>query len=64
MAVLDSDGHRLHRALAETARQGQREIDLNLHIGSRLPAYCTSAQGKVLLANLPEDELRDVLEWG
>ena len=28
---------------------GQREIDLNLHVGSRLPAYCTS-MGKVLLA--------------
>lgn len=35
-----------------SARAGQREIDLNLHVGSRLPAYCTSL-GKVLLAHLP-----------
>src|SRR5712691_11510398 len=38
-----------------TARAGQREIDLNLHVGSRLPAYCTSL-GKVLLAYLPAAE--------
>jgi IclR family pca regulon transcriptional regulator len=43
-----------------SARQGQREIDLNLHVGSRLPAYCTS-MGKVLLAHLPEDRLQAVL---
>jgi IclR family pca regulon transcriptional regulator len=40
-----------------TARPGQREIDLNLHVGSRLPAYCT-ALGKAMLAFLPEDERR------
>jgi IclR family transcriptional regulator, pca regulon regulatory protein len=40
-----------------TARPGQREIDLNLHVGSRLPAYCT-ALGKSMLAFLPEDERR------
>jgi IclR family pca regulon transcriptional regulator len=39
---------------------GQREIDLNLHVGSRLPAYCTSL-GKVLLAFLPPDELEAAL---
>src|SRR5262249_41399332 len=38
-----------------SARPGQREIDLNLHVGARLPAYCTSL-GKVLLAFLPADE--------
>jgi IclR family transcriptional regulator, pca regulon regulatory protein len=38
-----------------TSRLGQREIDLNLHIGSRLPAYCT-ALGKAILAFLPADE--------
>jgi IclR family pca regulon transcriptional regulator len=38
-----------------TSQQGQREIDLDLHVGSRLPAYCTS-MGKVLLAFLPVDE--------
>jgi IclR family transcriptional regulator, pca regulon regulatory protein len=40
---------------------GPQEIDLNLHVGSRLPAYCTSA-GKVLLAFLPRDELRSRLD--
>ena len=35
-------------------RRGQNKIDLNLHTGSRLPAYCT-AMGKLLLAHLPED---------
>jgi IclR family pca regulon transcriptional regulator len=39
---------------------GQREIDLNLHVGSRLPAYCTSL-GKVLLAYLPPDERKRAL---
>jgi IclR family pca regulon transcriptional regulator len=38
-----------------SARPGQREIDLNLHVGARLPAYCTSL-GKVLLAFLPAGE--------
>ena len=26
-----------------TSRSGQRQIDLNLHVGSRLPAYCTAS---------------------
>jgi IclR family pca regulon transcriptional regulator len=38
-----------------TSQQGQREIDLDLHVGSRLPAYCTS-MGKVLMAFLPPEE--------
>ncbi len=37
------------------SRARQREIDLDLHVGSRLPAYCT-AMGKVLLAFLPDGE--------
>jgi IclR family pca regulon transcriptional regulator len=41
-------------------RRGQGSIDLDLHIGSRLPAYCTS-MGKLLLANLPEPEQRDLI---
>jgi IclR family pca regulon transcriptional regulator len=40
---------------------GPREIDLNLHVGSRLPAYCTS-MGKVLLAYLPAAELNILLD--
>jgi IclR family pca regulon transcriptional regulator len=43
-----------------TSRHGQRDIDLNLHVGSRLPAYCTS-MGKVLLAFLPDNERDAVL---
>src|SRR5271168_4169268 len=34
-------------------RRGQGNIDLNLHAGSRLPAYATS-MGKLLIAYLPE----------
>jgi IclR family transcriptional regulator, pca regulon regulatory protein len=44
-----------------STRAGQREIDLNLHVGSRLPAYCTSL-GKVLLAFLPEGERQTATE--
>jgi IclR family pca regulon transcriptional regulator len=42
------------------ARPGQQEIDLNLHVGARLPAYCT-AMGKAILAFVPEDRLDDVV---
>jgi IclR family pca regulon transcriptional regulator len=41
------------------ARRGQRLIDLDLAPGSRLPVYCT-AGGKLLLANLPDQQQR---EW-
>lgn len=41
-------------------RRGQGRVDLNLHTGSRVPAYCT-AMGKLLLASLPETEQRDVI---
>ena len=41
-------------------RRGQSQIDLDLHTGSRLPAYCT-AMGKLLLANLPESEQRELI---
>lgn len=36
-------------------------LNLELHVGSRLPAYCTS-MGKVLLAFLPPDELAKRVE--
>lgn len=39
-------------------RRGQGAIDLSLHTGSRLPAYCT-AMGKLLLANLPDAQQRE-----
>ncbi len=41
-------------------RRGQGKIDLDLHTGSRVPAYCTS-MGKLLLANLPEPEQRELI---
>jgi IclR family pca regulon transcriptional regulator len=41
-------------------RRGQGQIDLELHTGSRLPAYATS-MGKLLLANLPEPEQRELI---
>ncbi len=44
-----------------SARPGQREIDLNLHIGARLPAYCT-AMGKAILAFLPEERCEELIE--
>ncbi|HVC88202.1 MAG TPA: IclR family transcriptional regulator [Gaiellaceae bacterium] len=44
-----------------TTRPGQREIDLNLHVGARLPAYCT-AMGKAILAFLPEPRLEQLIE--
>ena len=68
----DSTGHTVNMAILDdtdivyidrvrSPQPGQSQIDLNLHIGSRLPAYCTS-MGKVMLAHLPDPELSDVLE--
>jgi len=59
MAVLDG-ADILYIERCRTSQRGQRDIDLNLHIGSRLPAYCTS-MGKVLLAHLDAEELESVL---
>jgi IclR family transcriptional regulator, pca regulon regulatory protein len=60
MAILDgSDIVYIERC--RSARAGQREIDLNLHIGSRLPAYCTS-MGKILLAYQPRPEREALIE--
>jgi IclR family transcriptional regulator, pca regulon regulatory protein len=38
----------------------QRVMSINLMPGSRLPAYCSS-MGRILLASLPETELRKIL---
>ena len=54
MAILDG-AHIVYVERVRSSGQGQREIDLNLHVGSRLPAYCTS-MGKVLLAYLSDEE--------
>jgi IclR family pca regulon transcriptional regulator len=59
MAILDGQDI-VYVERCRSGRQGQREIDLNLHVGARLPAYCTSL-GKVLLAFLPPDEQAAIL---
>jgi IclR family pca regulon transcriptional regulator len=67
----DETGHTVNLAILDgidvvyiercrTARPGQRDIDLNLHVGARLPAYCT-AMGKAILAFLPEDRLEPII---
>ena len=69
--LCDETGHTVNMAILDdvdivyverfrASRRGQSEIDLDLHVGSRLPAYCTS-MGKVLLAFLPDDQRDDVL---
>jgi IclR family pca regulon transcriptional regulator len=71
-ALSDETGHTVNMAVLDgadivyiercrTSQRGQRDIDLNLHIGSRLPAYCTS-MGKVLLAHLEPAEQRAALK--
>lgn len=68
----DETGHTVNMAILDTteivyvervrsSRAGQAEIDLDLHVGSRLPAYCTS-MGKVLLAYLPPHERDRLLD--
>ena len=59
LAVLDG-AEILYVDRAQSLRRGQSESDLGLHPGSRLPAYCT-AMGKLLLANLPQEEQRELL---
>jgi IclR family transcriptional regulator, pca regulon regulatory protein len=60
MAILD-ELDIVYVERCRSSRAGQREIDLNLHVGARLPAYCTSL-GKVLLAWLPADDQSERLE--
>jgi IclR family transcriptional regulator, pca regulon regulatory protein len=59
LAVLDGI-EILYVDRARSFRRGQSKIDLGLHPGSRLPAYCT-AMGKLLLAYLPENEQAELL---
>jgi IclR family pca regulon transcriptional regulator len=59
LAVLDGP-EILYVDRARSFRRGQNKIDMNLRVGSRLPAYCTS-MGKVLLAYLPEPEQCEVI---
>jgi IclR family transcriptional regulator, pca regulon regulatory protein len=60
MAILD-DLDIVYVDRCRSAQPRQREIDLNLHVGARLPAYCTSL-GKVLLAHLPDGERAERVE--
>src|SRR4051794_27549624 len=71
-ALSDETGHTVNMAILDgadivyiercrTSQRGQRDIDLNLHVGSRLPAYCTS-MGKVLLAFLDPQRQHAVLD--
>jgi IclR family transcriptional regulator, pca regulon regulatory protein len=59
LAVLDGS-EIVYVDRARSFRRGQGRIDLDLHPGSRLPAYAT-AMGKILLAYLPEAEQRELL---
>jgi IclR family pca regulon transcriptional regulator len=67
----DETGHTVNLAILDgvdvvyiercrTAQPRQREIDLNLHVGARLPAYCT-AMGKAILAFVPEDRREELI---
>ena len=67
----DETGHTVNLAILDgidvvyiercrTAQPGQRDIDLNLHVGARLPAYCT-AMGKALLAFVSEDRREELI---
>jgi len=59
MGILD-DVDVVYVERCRASRSRQSEIDLDLHVGSRLPAYCTSL-GKVLLAFLPDDERDEIV---
>ena len=59
MAILD-DTDIIYIERCRSAKKGPSEVELDLHIGSRLPAYCTS-MGRVLLAFLPLDQLEQYL---
>jgi IclR family pca regulon transcriptional regulator len=59
LAVLDGT-EILYVDRARSFRRGQNGADLDLHTGSRLPIYCT-AMGKLLLANLPAGDQRELI---
>jgi IclR family pca regulon transcriptional regulator len=60
MAVLDGTDI-VYVERRRTRRAAGLVVDLNLHVGSRLPAYCTS-MGKVLLAYREPTALRALLD--
>jgi IclR family pca regulon transcriptional regulator len=71
-ALADETGFTVSMAVCESrdvvyvdrrrsTRRNTLAIDLNLHVGSRLPAYCTS-MGKAILAYKDPQALRQILE--
>jgi IclR family transcriptional regulator, pca regulon regulatory protein len=71
-ALADETGYTASMALCDgpdvvyvdrrrSSRRTPLTIDLNLHVGSRLPAYCT-ALGKVMLAYKDATTLREILD--
>ncbi|MET7403151.1 IclR family transcriptional regulator [Dactylosporangium sp. NPDC005572] len=60
MAVLDGPDI-VYVERCRSRRTAGVAVDLNLHVGSRLPAYCTS-MGKVLLAHREPVALRTLLD--
>lgn len=60
MAVLDGQDI-VYVERCRSRRTAGLAMDLNLHVGSRLPAYCTS-MGKVLLAHREPAALRALLD--
>ena len=70
--LTDSTGHTSNLAIRDDTdvilidrvrgRPGRyHHLEFSLHVGSRIPAYC-SATGKVLLASLPRPDLEQILE--
>jgi IclR family pca regulon transcriptional regulator len=59
LAVLDGT-EILYIDRVRSFRRGHNMIDLDVHAGSRMPAYST-AMGKLLLANLPDSTQRELL---
>ncbi|MCW3069708.1 MAG: putative IclR-family transcriptional regulator [Solirubrobacterales bacterium] len=59
LAVLDG-ADVLYIDHVRSYRRRQSQTDVEQNPGSRLPAYCT-AMGKLLLANLPDPDQRDLL---
>jgi IclR family pca regulon transcriptional regulator len=60
MAILD-DTDIIYIERCRSSKKRPSEVELDLHVGSRLPAYCTS-MGKVLLAYLAEEDRDDRLD--
>ncbi|HTD57464.1 MAG TPA: IclR family transcriptional regulator [Solirubrobacteraceae bacterium] len=59
LAVLDGP-EILYVDRARSWRRTERDTDIGLYPGSRMPAYCT-AMGKVLLAHLPDEVQRELI---